>query len=110
MQKLQGNLKCVNELAAMGAEALNQKRYKQAIDTYRQLLRQDRSPEWHKGLLEAYVGRAKTLAAKGMFKEATSVLENTAASDGTVREPILYLQCLFRIGQQQKAADHARRY
>jgi tetratricopeptide (TPR) repeat protein len=110
MQKLRANLKCIGELAAMGAEALNQRRYKQAIDIHRQLLRQDRRPEWHKGLQEAYVGRAKTLASKGMFKEATIVLENTATSDGTVCEPILYLQCLFRTGQHQKAADHSRRY
>jgi hypothetical protein len=50
--------------------------------------------------------RAGTLADKKMFKEAAMVLENTTAPDGLVRDPTLYVRCLIRDGQQQKAAVH----
>ena len=56
-------------------------------------------------LADAYGGRARDLAAKGMFKEAAMVLENTLAADGTVTGYRgCTCQCLIRDGQQQKAA------
>lgn len=97
----------VASLAARGAEALRQERFKEAVDLFKLLVRQEPRPEWKQGLADAYHGRARTLAAKGMFKEAAMVLENTLAPDGTLRDPPLYLTCLIRDGQQQKAAAHA---
>ena len=41
-----------------------------------------------------------------MFMEAALVLENTLAHADSVRDPGLYLTCLLRDGQQQKAAAH----
>jgi len=103
----------IDTLAARGAEALQQERFKEAVELFKLVIRQEPRPEWKESLNEAYAGRARALAAKGMFKEAAMVLENTVAPDGTLREPLLYLKCLIREGQQQqqqKAAAHALLY
>ncbi len=95
-------------LAERGAEALRLGRFKDATDIFKQLARQDLRLEWRQRLGDAYAGRARVLAEKGMFKEAAIVLENTLAADGTIREPLLYLSCLIRQGQHQKALRTAR--
>jgi tetratricopeptide (TPR) repeat protein len=95
-------------LAARGAEALRLGRYRDAIEAFKQALRQDPQPQWRHALDQAYTGRARDLAAKGMFKEAAIVLENTRAADGTVAAPLLYLRCLIQQGQLQKAAREVR--
>ena len=94
-------------LADRGAEAMRLGRFKEAMEVFKQLARQDPRPEWSHQLADAYAGRARALADKGMFKEAAMVLENTSALEGTVREPRLYLTCLIREGQHQKAARAA---
>jgi tetratricopeptide (TPR) repeat protein len=91
------------ELAKRGADALGQGRFKDAAEIFKQLLREDPRPEWKQRLGDAYAGRARALAEKSMFKEAAIVLENTLASGGTIREPLLYLSCLIRQNQLQKA-------
>ena len=96
-------------LADRGAEVLRLGRFKEAMEVFKQLARQDPRPEWTQRLADAYAGRAHALADKGMFKEAAMVLENTLAPDGTLREPVLYLTCLVRQGQQQKARQTALR-
>jgi tetratricopeptide (TPR) repeat protein len=93
-------------LPARAAEALQQERFKDAVELFKQLVRQDPRPDWTEALADAYAGRARTLAAKGMFKEAAMVLENTLTQAGTVREPRLYATCLIREGQQPKAAAY----
>ena len=69
-------------LADRGAEALRLGRFKEAVEIFKQLARQDPRPEWTDRLADAYAGRAHALADKGMFKEAAMVLENTLAADG----------------------------
>jgi tetratricopeptide (TPR) repeat protein len=91
------------ELAKRGADALGQGRFKDATEIFKQLLREDPRPEWKQRLGDAYAGRARALSEKGMFKEAAIVLENTLASGGTIREPLLYLSCLIHQNQPQKA-------
>jgi len=91
-------------LPARAAEALRQERFKDAVELFKQLVRQDPQPDWREALADAYAGRARALAAKGMFKEAAMVLENTLTLAGTLREPRLYATCLIREGQQPKAA------
>src|SRR5271166_1202650 len=91
----------IDTLAVRATEALQQQRFKEAIELFKLVIRQDPRPEWKQSLADAYGGRARVLAAKGMFKEAAMVLENTLAADGT-REPLLYLKCLIREGQQQQ--------
>ncbi len=91
------------QLSESGADALRQGRFKEATEIFKQLLRQDPRPEWKQRLADAYAGRARALAEKGMFKEAAIVLENTLGPGGTTREPLLYLSCLIRQNQIQKA-------
>ena len=93
-------------LPVRAAGALQQGRFKEAIELFKQLARQDPRPEWREALANAYGGRARALAAKGMFKEAAMVLENTLTPAGLLREPYLYVTCLIREGQQPKAAAY----
>ncbi len=93
-------------LPARAAEALQQGRFKEAVELFKQLVRQDPRLEWKDSLADAYCGRAHALAAKGMFKEAAMVLENTLSPAGTLRDPTLYTECLIREGQQPKAAAY----
>ncbi len=97
------------ELAERGTDAMRLGRFKDAIEAFKQLARQEPQPEWRQRLADAYAARARALADKGMFKEAAIVLENTLTPDGLVREPALYLHCLIRQGQHQKAARIAQR-
>ena len=84
--------------------------FRDAIRLFKQLSKQESRPEWSEGLAQAYAARASQLAAKGMFEEAQILLDNTAAPDGTVRDPLLYVLCLIKRGQHQKAAEHAFKY
>jgi len=93
-------------LPARAAEALQQGRFKEAVELFKPLVRQDPRSEWKEALADAYCGRARTLAAKGMFKEAAMVLENALTQAGTLRDPHLYVTCLIREGQQPKAAAY----
>ena len=93
-------------LPARAAEALQQNRFKEAVELYKQLVRQDPRPDWKQCLAEAYRGRASGLAAKGMFKEAAMVFENALVQGGKLPDPSLYVACLIREGQQPKAAAY----
>lgn len=84
--------------------------FKQAIELLKRLVKQDARPEWQDALGEAYAGRARALAAKGLFEEAEVALVKSAAPDGAVRDLLLYAQCLVKRGQLHKAADHAVKY
>ena len=84
--------------------------FKQAIDLFKRLVKQDARREWCDALAEAYAGRARSLAAKAMFEEAETALSKTAAPDGTVLDPLLYVQCLVKRGQVHKAAELAVKY
>lgn len=99
----------VPALVKRGSEALRLGRFKDAVEAFKQALRQDPQPQWRQALAEAYVGRAQGLAAKGMLKEAVIVIENTRAPDGTLAAPLLFIVCLIRLGQYQKAAEEVSR-
>lgn len=90
-------------LADQAAASLRQRRFREAAELYKNLIRQDPRPEWNERLADAYAGRASDLAAKGMYKEAAIVLENTVAPGRTIREPLLYISCLIHQGQFEKA-------
>jgi cellulose synthase operon protein C len=99
-----------SRLASRAAEAMRLGDFKQAIELFKRLVKQDGRPEWQDALAEAYAGRARILAAKGMFEEAEIALNKTVAPDGTVRDPLLYVKCLVKRGQARKAAELAVRY
>jgi hypothetical protein len=100
----------VPPLAAQATEALRLGDFKQAIELFKRLVKQDARPKWRDALAEAYAGRAQMLAAKGLFEEAETALSKAAAPDGTVRDPLLYVQCLVKRGQMRKAAEIAVKY
>ncbi len=60
------------------AEFLAKGKYKEATDAYKKLLKTEQKQEWQDGLATAYLLRAKSLAEKGMFKEAVVLWENRA--------------------------------
>ena len=101
-----GNTPRPDILAERGLDALQRQRFKDAIEFFKQAIRVEPRPDWKERLAVAYRGRAGDLAAKGMFKEAAMVLENTIVAGGLIRDPELYLSCLIRDGQQQKAAAY----
>jgi cellulose synthase operon protein C len=90
-------------------EAMRLGQFRDAIKFFKQLVKEE-GRHWLDALAQAYVGRARELAAKGMYEDAQILLENTAAHDGAVRDPLLYVHCLVKRGQHQKAAEHALKY
>ena len=99
-----------DKLAAEAAEALGLSRFKEAIELYKRLLKFEDRPQWRDGLATAYVGRAKALAAKGMFKEAEIVIGNAVALGGVVEEPLFLIDCLVRQGEIDKALAQALKH
>src|SRR5260370_21465419 len=100
----------VPPLAVKATEALRLGDFKQAIDLFKRLVKQDARPEWRDALAEAYAGRARILAAKGLFEEAETALSKAAAPDGTVPDPLLHGPCLVKRGQVHQAAELAVKY
>jgi len=99
-----------DKLAAEAELALGLGRFKEAMELYKQLLKLEVRPEWRDGLATAYLGRAKALAAKGLFKEAEIVIGNAVALDGVVKEPLFLIDCLIRQGEIEKALAQALKY
>ena len=93
-------------LPARAAEALQQGRFKEAVELFKQLVRQEPRPDWTQGLADAYCGRAGALAGKAMFKEAAMVFENALSHVAALRDPWPYVTSLIRDGQQPKAAAY----
>jgi len=79
-------------LAARAAEALKQQRFKEAVELFKPMIRQDLRPEWKQSLAEAYRGRARALAAKKMFKEAA--MSSRTLWGPMARSPILSSTCI----------------
>jgi tetratricopeptide (TPR) repeat protein len=100
----------MSPLAAKASETMRLGDFKEAIELLKRLVKQDPQPRWRDMLGDAYAGRARSLFAKGMFEQAETALNKTAAADGTVREPLLYVQCLAKRGQLGKAFQHAVKY
>src|ERR1700687_104923 len=100
----------VSPLAIKAKEALRLGDFKQAIELFKRLVKQDARAEWRDALAGAYAGRAPILGARGLFEEAETALSKAAAPDGTVRDPLLYVQCLIKRGQVHKAAELAVKY
>ena len=96
--------------AVLAAEAMRRRNFKEAIKLYKQLVKDEGLRQWSEGLAQAYAARASELAARGLFEQAQILLDNTAGPDGTVCNPLLYVYCLVKRGQQQKAAEHALKY
>ena len=82
-------------------------RFRDAITGFKELLRLDDRPEWRLALADAYAGRARELAAKGMLKEALTVWENrTQIAPDLAPEPA-YFALLLRLGRVGAVAEAA---
>ncbi len=79
--------------------------YKEAIEYYKALLKREQQPAWITRLSEAYLGRGRDLAAKGMFKEAVVIWENRSTTCGDDSEQVLYLEWLLKAGRYGRAAQ-----
>ncbi|MGR9012595.1 MAG: tetratricopeptide repeat protein [Gammaproteobacteria bacterium] len=66
----------VTHLAAMAKAKLDAGQYKEAIEQYKQLLKQADNKEWRSALAQCYLKRALSFAEKGMVKEAVVLWEN----------------------------------
>ncbi|OQW95994.1 MAG: hypothetical protein BWK79_00370 [Beggiatoa sp. IS2] len=91
-------------LEQQATQQLADSSYKEAIESYKQLLRQEDREEWRSALATAYLERAKSFAYKRMYKEATVFWENraTLCNDQTALD--LYILWLIRAGRHIRAA------
>src|ERR687895_556842 len=77
--------------------------YREAIELFKALLKQEPRPEWVDALAQAYQGRAVGLADKGMFKEAIVFWQNRAElCHRPLAEPF-YFCLLFQTGRVAEA-------
>ena len=80
-------------------------RYKDAVDAYKRLMKKEPGETWREPLAQAYLGRAKSLADKFMYKEALVIWEHRAHL-GFDDESGLYIGWLFLAGRPGKALNH----
>lgn len=78
-------------------------RYREAIERYKNLLKQERRPEWVDGLAASYAGRAGELADKGMLPEALVVWRNRSTLCNRPLAEGPYLEWLLRAGEHDAA-------
>jgi tetratricopeptide (TPR) repeat protein len=82
--------------------ALGASRYREAIEHYKDLLKQERRPAWLEGLAAAYAGRAEQLAQKGMINEALALWRTRADMCGTALIGGPYVGWLLKAGQGEQ--------
>ena len=83
--------------------ALGASRYREAIEHYKELLKQERRPAWLEGLAAAYAGRAEQLAQKGMINEALALWRTRADMCGTPLIEGPYVGWLLKAGGGEQA-------
>lgn len=77
--------------------------YREAIELYKGLLKQERRSEWLDGLAASYAGRADELASKGMLPEALVVWRNRSSLCGKPLADGPYVEWLLRAGEHHAA-------
>ena len=88
---------------ARAREVLEAGRYREAIELYKSLLKQERRSEWLDGLAASYSGRADELASKGMLPEALVVWRNRSSLCGKPLTDGPYVAWLLRAGEYHAA-------
>jgi hypothetical protein len=78
---------------------LEKERYRDAIEAFKGLLKQEKRPEWIDGLAAAYAGRALALAGKGMRREAIALWKNRAEVCGKPLWEGFYAEWILAEGQ-----------
>ena len=95
---------CSAPLPVQARNALNNHRYKDAVNLYKQAIKTDDNSELKKDLAKAYLGRARELGRKGMYEEAFAVLENAAHQDSTLPVTREFIQWSICCGREESAA------
>ncbi|MDP2431294.1 MAG: tetratricopeptide repeat protein [Pseudomonadota bacterium] len=90
-------------LAERAEAELALSRHKEAIELYKELLKRERRPVWVDGLAACYAGRAHSLAAKGMLKEALVLWRNRQQLCGKPLVEGPYLTWLMQAGERGEA-------
>ncbi len=90
-------------LAERAETELALSRHKEAIELYKELLKRERRPVWVDGLAACYAGRAHSLAAKGMLKEALVLWRNRQQLCGKPLVEGPYLTWLMQAGERGEA-------
>jgi tetratricopeptide (TPR) repeat protein len=90
-------------LAARAQSHLQGGRFREAVDAYKQLLKREQRSQWREALAEAYFGRSKQLAGKGMYQEAAALWENMANLCGD-RHLDQYIHWLLQGGRLGRGA------
>jgi len=98
------NNQSIEQLETKAAEKLANGYYKEAIQTYKQLLKQEQRPEWQQALAKAYLLRAQSLANKKMYKEAAVLWENRANYSADQQGLDLYISWLIKADSHIRAA------
>ncbi|MDM8567411.1 hypothetical protein QUF74_17395 [Candidatus Halobeggiatoa sp. HSG11] len=80
-------------------------KYKEATDAYKKLLKTEQRQEWQDGLAKAYLLRAKSLAKKGMYKEAVVLWENRANIYNDKESFEQYIHWLIKSGSSSRAIN-----
>ncbi|MBF0420828.1 MAG: hypothetical protein HQL78_11765 [Magnetococcales bacterium] len=92
-----------------GLEHLRSGRFKNAIESLKLALKEEpQSDELKDYLAEAYIGRAKELAEKGMGQEAAIMLEKSSDITGKLIDPIMLFSLFLNGGQVGRAVDALR--
>ncbi len=95
--------------AALARRALESGNYRDAVIHFKALLKLEDVAEWRAGLAEAYQGRARELAAKGMLKEALVIWDNRSGfCPGATPDPE-HFRVLVRTGRTDEAIRGYRR-
>jgi hypothetical protein len=94
----------IQDIEYQAIQQLENGNYKEAIDSYKQLLKQEEREVWRTALATAYLERAKSLANKEMYKEAAVLWENRATFCNDQNALDLYIFWLIRGGRHIRAA------
>jgi len=91
------------ELANQARRLQSSRSYKELIQVYKLLAKREPGTDWRSPLADAYLERAKQLAAKSLYKEALMLWDNMAALSASPQAPELAINWLLRAGQPGKA-------
>lgn len=94
--------KSIPELEAAALRALKGGYYRDAVAAFKDLIKRERRRDWEEKLAEAYLGRAREVARKGMFQEAAMLWENHAGFHPGLPPTEEYLDWLLQAGQAAK--------
>ncbi len=86
-------------------EDLEAGHFRDAIAGFKQLLKLESRPAWCTALADAYAGRARELAAKGMLKEALVMWENRSGLGGDIALDPDHAALLLRMGRVEPVCD-----